>query len=82
MSTVLSFVLKYCRKFITVVTVASLPPQEGHYVIDGALITSSSSDIDTFPHTMTQLAFCCYLVISRQVSADTTATPDVLSVYN
>jgi len=79
-STVLSFLPKYCRKFLTVITISSLPRQERPYVMDGALLTSTSAAIDTVPHTVTQLAFCCYLFISRHGSTDTTAKPDVLSV--
>jgi hypothetical protein len=82
MSTVLSFLIKYCREYLTVVTIPSLPPQEVPCVIDCALLTSSGAVIDSLPHTMTQLAFCCYLVISRQGITDITPTADVLTVHN
>ena len=82
LSTVLGFLLKNCREFLTLVIIPSLPPLEGPHAIGCALLTSSGAVIDAVPHTMTQLAFYCYLVISRQGRTDTTATSDILSVHN
>jgi hypothetical protein len=81
-STVLIFLLKSRREFRTRFAILSLPPQEGPCVIDCALLTSIGAIIDTVPHTMTQRASCCYLVISLQSSTDAIATPGVLSVHN